>query len=335
MTARPSVAISNWVHPEVLELLRTHAELIANDARESWSRERALAAARDADAYIAFMTDRVDEAFLAACPRLRLVACALKGYDNFDLEACTRRGVWLSIVPDLLTAPTAELTVGLMIACARKLLAGDRFVRSGAFQGWRPCFYGRGLAGSVVGIAGMGAVGQAVAERLAGFGAQLRYHDARPLAAARERALGVTATDWDTLLGGSDFLVLALPLDARTLHCIDAAALARMKPDAYLINPCRGSVVDEQAVATALASKRLAGYAADVFEMEDWARSDRPLSVPQSLRDDTRTLLTPHLGSAVDAVRRDIALAAAHNVLDLLAGRRPRDAINAPAAFAA
>jgi phosphonate dehydrogenase len=285
----------------------------------------------DADALIAFMSDHVTDDFLAGCPRLRIIAAALKGYDNFDVDACTRRGVWLCVVPDLLTAPTAELAIGLAIALARNITAGDRFIRRGAYAGWRPILYGASVAGATVGIVGMGAVGKAIAERLHGFKPRrILYCDVCRLnRAARQRSLTRPAS-FDRVLSESDFLFLALPLDARTKHIIDRDALARMRPSCLLINPARGSLVDEEAVADALATGRLGGYAADAFEMEDWARgADRPRQIAKRLLvEDGRTVLTPHLGSAVDAARRDIAMEAAHNVVDWIEGRVPRGAVN-------
>jgi len=136
----------------------------------------------------------------------------------------------------------------------------------------------------------------------------------------------------EDLLGESDFIMPLLPLKPDTFHLIDSGALGRMKPGSFLANISRGSVVDEEAVAEALASGRLGGYAADVFEMEDWAREDRPRSIPRSLLEDTdHTFFTPHLGSAVDDVRREIALEAARNILSALNGERPEGAINSPA----
>jgi phosphonate dehydrogenase len=324
----PRVVVTGWVHSEVVEFLAAGFAVDANPERTPWPRAELLARARDADALLAFMTDHVDADFLARCPRLRIVAGALKGYDNFDAAACTARGVWLTVVPDLLTEPTAELTVGLMIALARNLVAGDRLVRGGGFAGWRPILYGTGLKGAVVGIVGMGAVGCAVAERLRGFGPHLVYSDPRDVTAAA--ALGAERVPLATLLAAGDFVVLALPLAADTAQLIDRAALQRMKPGALLINPARGSLVDEAAVAQALAAGRLAGYAADVFAMEDWARPDRPAEVLPALRESPRTVLTPHLGSAVDAVRREIALEAARSIIDCFAGRTPRGAVNRP-----
>jgi phosphonate dehydrogenase len=325
---RPRIVVTHWVHPEIVALLAARGKVIANPTRDSWPRAELLEHAAQADALIAFMPDWVDEAFLAACPRLRIVACALKGYDNFDVAACTRRGVWLTVVPDLLTEPTAELAIGLMIGLARNFRAGDRWVRSGDFSGWRPMLYGATLSGATVGIVGMGAVGQAIARRLAGFGARLVYHDPVRLPPEREAALGLRRAGFETLLIAADVVVLAAPLTPATRHLIDAETLALMRPGALLVNVGRGSVVDEDAVAASLAASHLGGYAADVFAFEDWTLPGRPRGVPRALRDRPRTLFTGHMGSAVDSVRRDIARAAARAVIQALDGEIPDGAVN-------
>jgi phosphonate dehydrogenase len=278
-----------------------------------------------------FMPDSLDESFLESCPGLRIVAAALKGYDNFDVAACTRRGVWFTIVPDLLSEPTAELALGLLLGLSRHIPEGDRFVRSGEFAGWRPRFYGSGLTGKTLGIVGMGGVGQALAQRLRGFDLKVVYCDPQPLPEDEEKPLKLTRLPFPELLQGSDYVVLAVPLTSSTLHLLDTATLGLMKPGSLLINPGRGSVVHEEAVAQALAQGRLQGYAADVFEFEDWARPGRPREIPRALLENTgQTLFTPHLGSAVDEVRRDIALEAAGNILQALRGEPPRGAINRP-----
>ena len=322
----PKVVITHWVHPEVTTLFDGRASLVTNSSRDTWSSNELLEHCRDADALMAFMPDSLDDKFLEQCPRLRIVAAALKGYDNFDVEACTRRGIWFSIVPDLLTIPTAELTIGLMIAVARKIREGDTFIRKGLFQGWRPQLYGTGLAGRTVGLIGFGAVGRAIGKRLRAFDMEVICSDPRcPIGAEVEQ---VQCVSLEGLLARADYLIPMVPLTPRTQHLINATTLAQCKDGAILINTGRGSVVDEQAVAAALESGKLGGYAADVFEMEDWAREDRPRTIPDALRHNPNTLFTPHLGSAVDEVRRDIALAAARNILDVLEQRKPRDAIN-------
>lgn len=336
MAQPKNIVVTNWVHAEVIDYLSRFGRVKANPNREPWPAHELLGRAQDAHALLAFMPDRVDQAFLDRCPELRIVACALKGADNFDVAACTERGIYVTVVPDLLTAPTAELALGLMIALGRNVIQGHDLVRAGRFRGWRPTLYGRGLDGSVVGILGMGAVGRAIAQRLGAFRCALAYHDQRALPPRQEAELGLCRVEFGDLLARSDYLVLAVPLTQRTLHIIEAEALARMKPGALLINPARGSVVDEDAVLASLQSGHLGGYAADVFEMEDWARQDRPAAIDPRLYAHPRTVLTPHLGSAVEQVRRDIAMSAASEIVACFKGERPPGAVNeavlAPAA---
>lgn len=322
--ARPLVIVTQRIHSEVADLLSAHARVAVNESSEPWPRERLLELTRDADALMVFMPDSLDDAFLAACPRLKIVAAALKGFDNFDVEACTRRGIWFSIVPDLLTDATAELALALLLGLARNVTAGDRLIRSGEFRGWRPILYGTGLHGATVGIVGFGRVGQALARVLKGFSCRVMYCDSNPSGASE-----ATQTSIDDLLAQSQFVVPLLPLTPETICLFNAATLAKMKRGSFLINVARGSVVDEEAVADALESGQLAGYAADTFEMEDWARADRPRAIsPRLLRLTDRTLFTPHLGSAVDSVRLEIERAAALSILQVLRGERPPGAVN-------
>ena len=275
-TALPRVVVTNRAHDHALAQLHRFASVEANVEETPWPRAEVLRRCAKVDGMLAFMTDHVDEAFLDACPRLRAIGCALKGADNFDLAACRARGVAVAVVPDLLTIPTAELAIGLIIALGRNVIEGDRLVRSGTFEGWRPTLYGTGLVGTTVGIIGFGRVGQAIAARLAGFGCRLIYSDnavVSPPAGFEHRPLQV-------LLAEADWVVLAAPLTPSTLHLINSATLAVMRPGAMLVNCARGSLVDEGAVAAALAENRLGDYAADVFELEDWARADRPRAIP-------------------------------------------------------
>ena len=323
------VVVTHWVHPEVVSYLARFAEPLVPSAAEGvWPGARVAELAASADGLIACMADTVDDRFLAGCPLLRVISATLKGYDNFDADACTRRGVWLTILPDLLTVPTADLAVALILGLTRQLGPADRYVRGGQFTGWRPQFYGTGLAGATVGIAGMGHVGQAAAARLRGFGTRIRYYDQRPLDERVAAELGATRIGLAGLLAASDIVLMLLPLASDTVRLIDGAALARMRPGAFLVNVGRGSVVDEQAVLAALQTGRLGGYAADVFAMEDWALPGHPAQIPPSLLSHPRTLFTPHLGSAVDSVRRDMSLAAARQVEQALRGQRPDHAVN-------
>lgn len=326
---KPKIVVTHWVHPEIVDFLEQYGEVLPNLTRDSLSRDELLRRAADAQAIMVFMPDSIDEEFLALCPSLRIVGAALKGYDNFDVAACTRHGVWFTIVPDLLTVPTAELAIGLLIGLSRKMLPGDHWVRSGNFRSWLPRFYGGGLTGKTLGIIGMGAVGRALAARLSGFGLQLLYHDINALSPDEEASLRVVRVSLPELLKRSDYVLPMAPLTKNTQHIINADTIARMKRGALLVNVSRGSVVDEEAVVGALASGHLAGYAADVFEMEDWARGDRPRTISiELLQDEEQTFFTPHIGSAVDSVRRDIAMEAARNIVQALKGKRPEGAVN-------
>lgn len=326
---KPTVVITHRVHPEVLELLEEHCELIANQSNETLPENEILSRAKEADALMVFMPDRIDAAFLAACPKLKVVGAALKGYDNFDVEACTNRGVFFTIVPDLLTIPTAELTIALLLGLSRRVFEGDSYIRSGAFKGWLPQFYGSGLTGKRLGIIGLGAVGQAIAKRLSGFDMDLVYTDRVALDPELEHRWGIKRVELETLLSTSDYVVPMLPMSTDTLHLINAQSLGLMKQGVFLINASRGSVVDEHAVVEALQSGHLAGYAADVYEMEEWARADRPSSIPAALLEQTsKTLFTPHLGSAVKEFRLEIERQAAFNILQVLKGEVPKGAVN-------
>lgn len=325
--ANHRIVATNRVFPETRLLVEAHATFVASEEETPLDRRAVLEAARDADGLMAFMTDCVDADFLAACPRLRVIGAALKGYDNIDVDAATRAGVWVTIVPDLLTVPTAELAIGLMLALGRHIVAADATIRSEGFAGWRPRFYGAAIGGSTVGLVGYGAVGQAIAARLRGFDCRLLAYDP----ATPPTGAGVEACDLPGLLAQADWIVLAAPLTPGTVRLIDAEALAQMRGGARLVNPARGSLVDEEAVADALASGRLAGYAADVFACEDWAQRDRPATIPARLAEPgAPTVLTPHLGSAVVDARRQIECAAARSILQALAGGRPDGAVNTP-----
>ena len=321
----PKIVITNPVHAEVLARLAKCGTVVMNPRPEPWTPAQLARKLRDADAMMGFMTDCVDAGSLRAAPRLRVIACALKGFDSYDVAACSRAGVWLTIVPDLLTEPTAELAVGLAIGLARHVMAGDTQVRSGKFAGWRPRLYGTGLAGSTVAIVGIGKVGKAIAARLQGFGCA-RVLGVDPDAGARN----LEKATLRKALAVADYVFIAAPLMPGTLHMISTDTLAHCKPGQLMINVGRGSVIDERAVADALAGGRLGGYAADVFAFEDWALHPRPRSVAAKLRNSPKTLFTPHLGSAVAEVRKAIEHRAADNIIAVMRGHVPADAIGRP-----
>jgi len=323
---RPRILVTNRIHEEVIVRLAAVGEVEVNQQFEPMSPALLGTRLATADAMMGFMTDRVDRQVLAGAPRLQVVACALKGFDSYDVEACTDAGVWLTIVPDLLTEPTAELALGLAIALGRRILAADGHVRSGAFKGWRPHYYGTGLAGSVATIVGFGRVGQAIARRLRGFDCHVIAVDPQDPADALAPLSPLVEA-----IRASDYIFLALPLTAETRHLIGAAEFSVARPGSLWINVGRGSVVDERAAAAALTAGRIGGYAADVFEFEDWGEPRRPRDIDPELLQHPDTVLTPHIGSAVRSVRLAIEHRAADNILAVLEERTPPDAVNQPA----
>jgi glyoxylate reductase len=251
----------------------------------------------------------------AAGPSLRVVANFAVGYDNVDVPACRARGVVVTNTPDVLTNATAELTVALMLAAARRIGEGERLVRAGRWTGWEPGqLLGRELAGATVGIVGLGRIGTRVAELLRSFGVELLY-GARSRRPEAEATLGARHAELDELLGRSDFVTLHLPLTPETRHLIDRRALARMKRGAILVNTARGALVDANALADAIAGGRLGGAGLDVYEHEP--------QVPPALRALERVVLAPHIGSATAVARDGMARLVAENVIAVLEGREP------------
>lgn len=270
-----------------------------------------------ADALLCLLTDRVDAALLARAPRLRVVANAVVGYEHVDLAACAARGIAVTNTPDVLTEATADLAWALVLATVRRLPQAERSLRAGEFHGWGFWDYlGGDLYGATLGIFGMGRIGRAVARRAAASGMRVIYHARRPLSPEDERAAGdARRVDLPTLLSESDVLSLHAPLTAETRHVLDADALARMRPTAYVVNTGRGPLVDEAALAAALREGRLAGAGLDVYEHE-------PRVHPDLLTLDNVVLL-PHIGSATRGTRTRMAMLAARNAHAVLSGRPP------------
>jgi glyoxylate reductase len=269
----------------------------------------------EADALVCNVSDRVDEAALAACPTLKVVANVGVGVDNIDLAAARRLGLWVTNTPDVLTEATADLTWALILAVTRRVAEGDRLMRARASWQWRPDFFlGAGLQGRRLGIVGMGRIGRAVARRATAFGITVRCHDRDRVGDAD--ALGTTyVADLDEMLAGSDIVTLHCPLTAETRHLLDERRLCLLPRGAFVVNTSRGPVVDEAALVRVLESGHLGGAALDVYEREP--------EVQPSLvgRDDV--VLLPHLGSATLETRAAMGQLALDNAIAVLEGRRP------------
>ncbi len=264
---------------------------------------------------------RVGEETLAAAPDLRVVANCAVGVDNVDLAAARRQGVVVTNTPGVLTDATADLAWALLLALARRLVEADAAVRATGFTGWRPdAFVGRSLAGSTLGVVGAGRIGRAVLARAVPFGMRRLYASRSPLPAEVEADLGAERRTLGDLLAESDFVSLHVPLTDVTHHLIDAQALAAMKPASFLINTSRGPVVDEAALAAALAAGRPTGAGLDVFEHEPGVHPD--------LVGRSDVVLLPHIGSATAETRFRMAELCVEGLeAVLVAGTRPHNAV--------
>jgi glyoxylate reductase len=316
-------AVTNRVPEPALALLREAGEVRLDEREQAIPRADLLALVAGAEAVLTLLHDRVDEELLeAAGSQLRCVANVAVGYDNVDVAAATRRGVVVTNTPGVLDDATADLTMALILAITRRLAEGDRLVRSGEAWNWGMGFMlGSSLQGKRLGIVGLGGIGKWVAQRARAFGMEIAYHQRNPAPAEVEVALGAERLPLEQLLASADVVSLHCPLTPETRHLIGAAELAAMKPTAVLVNAARGPIVDEAALAEALAEGRIAAAGLDVFERE-------PEVEPRLLGLDN-VVLTPHLGSATVETRTAMAELAARNAISVLQGQGPLTPVTA------
>ncbi len=320
--ARPAVLVARAVFPDIVERLREHFDVEDNPADIIFTKPQLIERLQGKAGAFTTGSDRIDAEVLAACPQLRVVANMAVGYNNFDIPACTARGVLATNTPDVLTETTADFGFALMMAAARRMAESERFLRRGEWNRWAyDMFSGSDVHGATLGILGMGRIGQAIARRgVLGFGMKLIYNNRSRLPADQEAPLAARFVDKATLLREADHLVLVLPYSAQSHHAIGAAELALMKPTATLTNVARGGIVDDAALATALRERRIAAAGLDVFEGEP-ALNPALLTLPN-------VVLTPHIASATVATRHAMASLAADNLIAALTGGVPPTPIN-------
>ena len=267
------------------------------------------------DGLLSLLTDRIDvEVLDAAGPGLRVVSNFAVGYDNIDVAACRARGISVGNTPGVLTETSADLAFALLMAVARRLPEGYDLVRHDRWQTWGPLqLLGKDVHGATLGIVGFGRIGREMARRAQGFGMRTLYHSRTRASAAVEAELAATAVTLDELLARSDFVSLHTALNEQTRGLIDAAALARMKRGAILVNTSRGGVVDQLALADALRSGHLFGAGLDVTDPEPMRAADPLLELPNCL-------VVPHIASASERTRDRMAQKAARNLLAGLRG---------------
>jgi len=318
---RPKILITKHIYPEAVEYLRQRLEVEYHDSGEGYPPEQLLERLADKQGVVSQLTDRFPAALLDQLPGLRVISNVAVGYDNIDVPAATARGILVTNTPEVLTETTADFAFTLLLATARRVVEGDAFLRSGQWNQWAiDLLCGQDAHGRTLGIVGIGRIGQAVARRAKGFDMRVLYHDAARLEAEAERRLGVEFVELAVLLAQSDFVSLHVPLLPQTRHLIGAAELAAMKRTAILVNTSRGPVVDEAALAEALAAGRIAGAGLDVYEREP--------EVEAGLLGLRNVILAPHIASASIQTRTRMCMMAAENVVAGLEGRRPPNLVN-------
>jgi glyoxylate reductase len=320
--ARPPVLVTRRLPAEALDRVAATCDLTLYDGEGAMPRDQLLTQVAGKVGVITLLTERVDDEFLdAAGPQLKIVANYAVGFDNIDVDACTRHAVPASNTPEVLTETTADTAFVLLMAAARRVAEGDRLLRGQTRWIWGPLMMlGQDVHHKTLGIVGFGRIGQALARRARGFGMRVLYHDMFRPPEHVEAELGAEYRDLEDLLEQADFVSLHTNLTPQTRHLINAERLARMKPTAVLVNTSRGPVIDEEALARALKAGQIFAAGLDVFERE-------PIVHPELLSCDNAVLI-PHLGSATVQTRLAMANLAVDNLFAALDGQRPPTLLN-------
>jgi len=318
--AKPKVYATHQLFAGAREILEAacDVEYWTNEARPP--REEVLRRVKDKEGLVCLLTEKINDEFLRNAPKLRIAANVAVGFDNIDLDACTKRGVAATNTPGVLDETTADFAWTLMMAVARRLGEGEQLARSGNWKGWNlDQLCGADVWGKTLGIVGFGRIGRAMARRALGFQMKVIYTDAVKAQPEVTESLKAEYREMNALLAESDFISLHVPLIPETRGLFDAPKFYRMKPTAFLINTARGPVVDEAALVAALEAKKIAGAALDVFENE-------PFIHPGLKR--PNVVLAPHLASASIETRTKMAVMAASNVTALFQGQMPANMLN-------
>jgi len=308
---KPGILVTRAMFPEVLERLRETFDVIDNQADVVYPPEALAERLQGRVGLLSNAADTINTDLISRVPTLRAVCNMAVGYNNFDLAAMTRAGILATNTPDILTETTADFGWALLMAAARRVSESERWLREGHWKRWTyDAFLGAEVYGSTLGILGMGRIGQALARRASGFSMRVIYHNRSRLSPELEQDTRATYVSKEDLLKQADHLVLVLPYSKESHHAIGAAELAQMKPTATLVNLARGGIVDDAALALALADKRIFAAGLDVYEGEP--------KVHPALLEAEHVALTPHIASATVGTRLGMANLAADNLIAAL-----------------
>ena len=321
--AKPKVYVTRELPERGMKIIRERFEAEVWPEYGPPPKEEIVRKARDVDALVTLLSDKIDAEVFDAAPKLKIVAQMAVGFDNIDIAEATKRGIYVTNTPGVLTETTADFAWALLMAIARRVVEADRYVRTGQWKvSWHPSMLlGRDVYGATLGIVGAGRIGTAVARRAKGFNMKILYYDVVPMPPEIEKELGAKRVDLDTLLRESDFVSIHVPLMKETYHLINEEKLRLMKRTAYLINNSRGPVIDEKALYKALKEGWIAGAALDVFEQE-------PTPVDNPLLKLDNVVVAPHISSASYETRSRMAEMVAENLVAFFEGRTPPNLVN-------
>lgn len=320
--SKPRIFVTQPVAESALARLRAVADVEVNpDSSRVPAKSVLIEGCKRNDILFSLLHDVVDKEVLAANPKLRAVNSMVITPDHIDVAEATRLRIPVTNIPAVVTDATADIAFGLMLSVGRRIVEGDRLFRGGMYPGSQSNhLVGAGVSGRTLGLIGGGRIGQAVARRAQGFGMTVLYSDPNRLPAETEQKLGMTHVTQDALLAQADYVSLHVQLASDTRHLMSAAQFAKMKPSAFVINTSRGPIIEEVALVKALQQGVIAGAGLDVYEFEPKV-SPELVAMPN-------VVLTPHLGSAVFALRENMAHVVTDNVLAIIEGRVPPNCIN-------
>jgi glyoxylate reductase len=319
---KPKVYVTRELPERGLKIIRKYFETEVWTEYAPPPKKLIIEKAKNVDALAPLLSDKIDAEVFDAAPKLKIVAQMAVGFDNIDVQEATRRGIYVTNTPEVLTDTTADFAWALLMAVARRVVEADKYVRAGQWKvGWHPSMMqGRDVYNATIGIVGAGRIGYAVAKRATGFGMKILFYDVVPRPEI-EKDFGAKKVDLDTLFRESDFICIHVPLMKETHHLVNAERLKLMKKTAYLINNSRGPVVDEKALYEALKEGRIAGAGLDVFEQE-------PTPMDNPLLKLDNVVVAPHISSASYETRSKMAEMVADNLVAFFEGKKPPNLIN-------
>jgi gluconate 2-dehydrogenase len=318
---KKKILVTREVFDETIDFLKGHFEVESNQVDRLYARNELIAKLQGKDGVQTSSGDRIDAELLDKCPTIRAVCNTAVGYNNIDVDACTRHGVMVSNTPGVLTDSVADYSMGMIIATCRRMTEGEAYLRKGEWKGtYLKQMLGQDVHGATLGILGFGRIGQAIARRASGFDMKILYHSRSRAAADAERESGAIYTGKEELLRTADVVLLILPFTPETQHYIGAKELALMKPSAVLVNMARGGIVDDAALIDALKQKTIWAAGLDVYENE-------PRLNPGFL-ELGNVVLSPHIASASEPTRKAMAMTAARNLAAALSGQAPPNLLN-------